>query len=154
MSDLSSVRAWLLRFGLDLKTAVTLVVMCFTAVWGVSIKYSTFMEHMTEIDRTQVEIKESMKRQDDNWNQALKEQTAVLLDQIKNMNLQNALESKTLESRLTTMEVWRSEEQKRDMQEDTAIARIGEQVSETHADMSELKKLFDEMVLRHSKDLP
>lgn len=148
MSDLTSFRSWLQKFGMDFRTFAALLMMGCTAIWGASVKYSMFLDHMNEIDKTQIEIKDSMRRQDEHWNDALKAQTNVLVDQLRQMNAQNVLEQKTLDNRLNTMEHWRSEEEKRDTIEDTAIARIGEQVSATHSDVGDLKNLLENIIIQ------
>lgn len=148
MSDFTSFRAWLAKFGLDPKTAVSLVLTCFVFVWGASIKYSAFNEHMDRIDHAQMEIKESMHRQDEQWNESLKANSTAIIEQLKQMSAQEALERNNLATRMTTLENWRTEEEKRDIAEDTSIARIGEQVSATHSDVSDLKNLLESLIIK------
>lgn len=148
MSDLSSFKSWLANFGLDIKSACTLVCACVTIIWGASIKYSAFNDHMNQIDHTQIELKESMRRQDEQWDASLKANSVAIIEQLKQMNAQTALERNNLATRMSTIESWRIEEEKRDVAEDTAIARIGEQVSATHSDVADLKTLIESIILK------
>lgn len=148
MSDLSSFKSWLAKFGLDIKSACTFLFVCVTFIWGVSIKYSAFNDHMNQIDRTQIELKESMRRQDEQWDASLKANSVAIIEQLKQMNTQSALERGNIATRISAIESWRLEEEKRDVAEDTAIARIGEQVVATHSDVSDLKTLLESLILK------
>lgn len=148
MSDLSSFKSWLAKFGLDIKSAFTFMFVCVTFIWGASIKYSAFNDHMNQIDRTQIELKESMRRQDEQWDASLKANSVAIVEQLKQMNTQSSLERGNLATRISTIESWRMEEEKRDVAEDTAIARIGEQVVATHSDVADLKTLLESIILK------
>lgn len=148
MSDFNAFKTWLSNFGLDVKSFCTLTFACVTLIWSVSVKYSAFTDHMTQIDRTQIELKDSMRRQDEQWDAALKANSAAIVESLKQMNAQSALERNNLATRMATIESWRLEEEKRDVAEETSIARIGEQIAATHSDVTDLKTLLENVLVK------
>lgn len=147
MSDFSSFRSWLRKFDLDLKSACYLLVFASTAIWGLSMRYSALTTHMQEIDHYQVEMREALRDQNQKWMETLKEQNSTLVEQLKQMNSQSVIEEKTLDERLTSMEKWKNEEEDKVTGIGMSVARIGEQVSATREDITDLKSFLQTILI-------
>ena len=142
-----NVRDFLERLGLDIRTVFSGLIVIVCALWTLSAQYENAQNHFAVLDRNQSGIEQSLIEHDATWRKALADNSQQLADHLKQLQDQNLKAQEELSNRVTVLENWRADEQKRDEQEEMTIARIGEQITSMNSSVADVKTMLQGIMI-------
>lgn len=111
-----------LREGLDIKTIASAALFGLTVLWGASQQWNKFNDHLASIDTKVSSQAEST------------EKAMTLLD-----------------GRIASLEIYRSQEEKRAAQDEKEMATLNEQIKGMREDVTDLKGMMQTLILHEMR---